>query len=207
MNAAIASRVTGSFGQYSVADVQPSVTLRFFTHSTFGQKPAPAPVVVDVGEAGARCCDGGRARGRGGEREGTRVEETFHLQGDLRREVVRAVIVAPSARNQGSKPRRKAPGFLYLAQRACDLRRHLATHVRSRRTGGTPRLPHGRDDRNKKATDAAVALSRQARKRWVPYVLRRRREIERALQEQRHLRAGHRRVRTIVARRRRATEA
>ena len=38
MNAAIASRVTSSLGQYTVADVQPSVMLRFFTHSTFGQK-------------------------------------------------------------------------------------------------------------------------------------------------------------------------
>ena len=37
MNAAIASRLTGSVGQYSVADVQPVVTARFFSHSTFGQ--------------------------------------------------------------------------------------------------------------------------------------------------------------------------
>jgi hypothetical protein len=39
MNAAIATRETGSFGQYSVADVHPSVMARFFSHSTFGQNP------------------------------------------------------------------------------------------------------------------------------------------------------------------------
>ena len=37
MNAAIASRLTGSVGQYSVAEVHPVVTARFFSHSTFGQ--------------------------------------------------------------------------------------------------------------------------------------------------------------------------
>ena len=37
MNAAMASRLTGSVGQYSVAEVQPVVTARFFSHSTFGQ--------------------------------------------------------------------------------------------------------------------------------------------------------------------------
>ena len=38
MNTAMESRVTGSFGQYKVDDVHPSVMPRFFNHSTFGQK-------------------------------------------------------------------------------------------------------------------------------------------------------------------------
>ena len=37
MNAAIASRLTESVGQYSVVDVQPVVTARFFSHLTLAQ--------------------------------------------------------------------------------------------------------------------------------------------------------------------------
>ena len=37
MNAAIARRLTTPVGQYSVVDVQPTVTPRFFTHSTLEQ--------------------------------------------------------------------------------------------------------------------------------------------------------------------------
>ncbi len=46
MNAAIARRLTGSAGQYSVVEVQPSVTARLRSQSTFGQNPlAPSTSV------------------------------------------------------------------------------------------------------------------------------------------------------------------
>ena len=51
MNAAIDSLTTLSVGQYSVALVQPRVTARFFSHSTFGQKVLPESTSVKVLQA------------------------------------------------------------------------------------------------------------------------------------------------------------
>ena len=44
MNAAIASRDTGSFGQYEFATAHPVVTPRFLIHSTLGQNAACAGI-------------------------------------------------------------------------------------------------------------------------------------------------------------------
>ena len=53
MNAAIDSRITESFGQNSVVDVQPSVIARFFNQSTFGQKTLASSTSVKPAQGAA----------------------------------------------------------------------------------------------------------------------------------------------------------
>ena len=53
MNAAICSRLTVSVGQNSVGVAQPSVIERFFSHSTFGQKPLAESTSVKPAQGAA----------------------------------------------------------------------------------------------------------------------------------------------------------
>ena len=80
MNNAICARLTLSPGQYSVADVQPSVICRFFSHSMFGQNESAAGTSVKPTQLWARA---GPAPSRNAARPAVRHHEAMRLATSL----------------------------------------------------------------------------------------------------------------------------
>src|SRR5688572_29780701 len=165
MNAAICSRLTGSPGQYSVA-VQPSVAPRFLTHSTLWQNAMP-----------------------------TTVSSTSVKPPHGAATVVGLAAAAASATALAQSRRftckvlllRKGPSGRFYS-RTCARTPAGTRRIASQSSDATPSVGERRQRIGCRVV--AVGVTTYAR-RLKPSGSGRRSQIERALQEHRHLRARH----------------